>query len=635
MKRLMLFSMLITLATFNLLAQESVSCKQFSKQYKRAYEKSLKSKQSPRKFDVSYYRLVLKVNPEIKYISGVVTSYFTTEDSVDILFFDMSDQLQVDSVVYRGNNIGSHRQQNNEVEITLPITLGKNVVDSVSIHYSGVPVSDGFGSFVQDSYNDQDSIIWTLSEPFGAMEWWPCQNNLYDKADSIELQITTPLRYKVASNGLLTKIDTIASEATYYWKSNYSIATYLVGFAVTNYKVVEDIIVLNNDTLLLQHFLYPNDTVSEINSLVDLPVFMNYFDSLLGTYPFIKEKYGHASFTFGGGMEHQSMSFMGNYGGELMAHELAHQWFGNKITCGSWQDIWLNEGFASYMVLLTYENNIIHSDFYYPIYLQNLREASFLHPNQSVYRKDTSAVDSIFNHLSYEKGAAVLHMMRWLIGDSAFFSGIRNYLNDTALVYGFAKTADLKRHFEKSSKMSLDAFFDDWIYGKGFPTYAIEWSQNNGQLDLKVNQTQSDPSVYFFDMALPIQLIGPQLDTIIRLNPRFSGDRFSIPISKFIDTLVFDPEMKVLGKSSIVSNLKKKFIKPAEIKIYPNPTNGILNVESKKMKIQSYKVYNLSGKLVHTAEFNQSINLQKLIPGNYIIEIIGERMVYRHKITLL
>lgn len=609
--------------------QVSPVCKNFSAQFKDSFSAYQKSWINNRNIDVNYYRLEIQVNSEQHYITGKVTTYFKTTDSLTNLVFDLSNHLQVDSILFQNRLQTAKIHSNNKINIKLDKPLAVNTYDSISIKYRGVPLSKGFGSFVQDSHNGQDSIIWTLSQPYGAMEWWPCQNNLYDKADSVELIISTPLNQIAAANGLLKKIDTINNEHRFHWKTNYPIATYLIALSVSNYELFEESYALKNKNLLMQHFMYPDDSINlERSKSATLP-FLTFFDSLFGEYPFINEKYGHASFTFDGGMEHQTLSFMGNYGGELIAHELAHQWFGNKVTCGSWQDLWLNEGFATYLTLLTYEFGVIHNPFYYDIYLNNIRQASFNYPHQSVFRHDTSTVDTLFNHLTYQKGAAILNTLRWLLGDSAFFKGLNNYLTAPQLAYGFAKTKDLIKQLEKSSAMNLEEFFKDWIYGKGFPTYTILWSQNNTKLEIEVQQSQSDPSVYFFNTPIPIQVKGANLDSTITINPRFSGDHFSIEINEVIDSLVFDPQKRILAKSDVINSLQKKSTENIDINLYPNPTASYINILiDDHYSFDIIQLIDLNGKVVLEQKYSSKITVNNLSSGKYFLNLINSERNY-------
>ena len=200
-------------------------------------------------------------------------------------------------------------------------------------------------------------IMWTLSEPFGARDWWPCKQDLSDKIENIDFYITAPSAYKGVANGLeVSEIANNNGTKTVHYQHNYAIPAYLVAFAVTNYQIYQQTAGTAPNTFPIVNYIYPENYNSAVNQVaVTLPI-MNLFENLFETYPFHEEKYGHAQFGWGGGMEHTTVSFMGSFSRDLIAHELAHHWFGNKITCGTWKDIWLNEGFAEYMSGLVYEN---------------------------------------------------------------------------------------------------------------------------------------------------------------------------------------------------------------------------------------------------------------------------------------
>lgn len=573
--------------------------------------------------DVSFYELNITVDPTIKYISGTVRILFISkQNDLNNISLNMSSSLILDSVVHNDKKVNVNHQ-NNILNINLSNSLAISQIDSILIYYQGRPATNGLGTFTQGSYNDKDSIIWTLSEPFGSSEWWPCKDDLQDKADSVDLNIATTLGNQVASIGLLTEIDTNSNYHTYHWKSRYPIATYLIAFAVTNYKIFEDTIQLHSKPLLLQHFQYPNDTVGIYNSLTYVDDFMFLFDSLLGEYPFIKEKYGHASCPFAGGMEHQTMSFMGGYGGEIMAHELAHQWFGNKITCQSWKDLWLNEGFATYLTALTYDFSVVHNRFYWPIFLDGMQRAAFNYPHGSVFRADTTDVKELFNGLVYHKGAYLLHMLRYTVGDSLFFQTLYNYANDQNLSYNFASTFDFKAHLEHTTKQNFDEFFNDWFYGKGFPTYEIYWEQKNDEIILKLFQSQSDPSVYFFNSLVPIKFYSKTWDTTIQFNPRFSGHQFSFFTTHQIDSIQFDPEKWILAKSDILTSTRE-LTNDNIFKIYPNPSKGKFQLTTTKSYVnEPYKVFSLAGELMKEGYLNEDnqFNIESLAKGVYLFQL--------------
>ncbi|MEL7063105.1 MAG: M1 family aminopeptidase, partial [Bacteroidota bacterium] len=265
--------------------------------------------------------------------------------------------------------------------------------------------------------------------------------------------------------------------------------------------------------------------------------------------------YGHAEFDWPGGMEHQTMSFMGFWDQGLIAHELVHQWFGNKVTCGSWQDIWLNEGFATYMTGLAYL--YLSPPEAWNFWIQRTQLNATRQPDGSVYVTDTTELARIFNStLTYNKSAFVLHMLRWELGHETFFEGVRSYLNDPALQFGYARTPDLQFHLEQASNRDLNEFFADWIYGQGYPTYDLNWKKENDTVFVTLYQTQSHPSVDFFEMDVPLQIVGwngeSQIERVYHAN---SGQTFAIPIDFAVQEVIFDPDKWILSRDNTVTSI--------------------------------------------------------------------------------
>lgn len=597
----------------------------------------LKSNAATQDYNVISYRLEISLDPRVKFISGNVYCRFVPKKAINKITFDLNQNMQVDSVFYNKQHCTFQQDSTNALHIQLPDTLANNATAAVRIFYQGVPVTDGLGSFDHTTF-ENDSVLWTLSQPYGAQNWWPCKNSLNDKADTVEMIVSVPLPYQAAANGLLQKIDTLNNQHSFHWISSYPIATYLVAVSVGVYNRISYKKALGKDSLLYQHFLFPTDTLSFSQSDGVTHRFMQFYDSLLGPYPFIKEKYGHASTVLGGGMEHQTMSLMGAYGGELIAHELVHQWFGNKITCASWSDIWLNEGFATYFTHLTYEFGILHDPRFYPAVLKNMHEKSLAQPNFSVYRRDTSEASLIFDRLVYDKGAALLHMLRWTVGDSAFFQGIRNYLNDSRWTYGFVGTEDFQFHLEQSSGKDLNEFFKDWYYGKGFPIYTTEWSQTQNELTLDIFQISSDPSVYFFNMALPFRLHSANWDSTIVIDPKFSGETFRIQVSRSIDSIVFDPEQWITAKHQLITSIDKFEKDHSTVKVYPNPSDKVMQFKlPEDFNLHSIRMFNPKGQLIQSinAIRNESIiETAKFPSGLYFIEFQSDFSTFRKKIII-
>lgn len=525
--------------------------------------------------DIIYTRFHFWVDPAVRYIRGEVMTAFKPSELLTSLDFDFSSALTMDSIRWHGQKLGFTR---NGHILTVNFPTALLLHDSLTFFYQGVPTSSGFGSFETNTHGNGTPVIWTLSEPYGAMEWMPCKQALSDKIDSVDIFITHPTGYRAASNGLLQSETTENGQVTAHWKHRHPIATYLVAIAVTNYEVFTGEVPHADGTTPIVNYIYPESVADAQASMTYLTAQMQLYNDLFGVYPFQNEKYGHAQFGWGGGMEHQTMSFMGGFGYELVAHEMAHQWFGDKVTCGSWEDIWLNEGFATYLSGLCYEN--LAPQNWYNFKQQRINSATS-QPGGSVFVDDTTSVGRIFSgRLSYSKGAMVLHMLRWVCGDSAFFGGIRNYLADPNLAYSYAKTADLQAHLEAASGKDLDGFLADWFKGQGYPSYQITWSQNgNNLLNFNVKQTRSHPSVSYFELPLPLRLKGAQGQTKdIVLQHTANGQNFQEQAGFAVTTVEFDPDLWLISKDNTVTKVAvgthDLVALGFSLKIEPNPATG-------------------------------------------------------------
>lgn len=582
--------------------------------------------------NITYVRLELQVDPAVNYLQGKVTTIFVAKEQTDFVEFDLTDSLQVDSIEYHGVNMAYTRPGDNLLHIDLPVSVASNATDSITVYYQGIPRGgDGFGSFIQAKHGeDSIPIIWTLSEPYGAKDWWPCKQNLKDKIDSIDVIVTCPQQYRAASHGLLISEAQQGLNRIYHWKHRYPIVAYLVAFAVTNYSVFSEYVPLPNHTLEVLNYVYPEGLQHAQTEMVNIVKQIQLFDSLFGTYPFVNEKYGHAQFGWGGGMEHQTMSFMYNFSYELMAHELAHQWFGDKVTCHSWQEIWLNEGFATYLSGLCYQYILPQ---YWNTYKQQRINNIVTQPDGSVFCYDTSQVSRIFNgRLTYNKGAMVLNTLRWVMGDDAFFSGLRSYLNDVSLAYSFATTAELRAHMETACNMDLEDFFDTWIYKEGFPSYQFEWCQNfEGKVKVKVNQTQSHSSVSYFKLPLPVKFKNVEKDTVVVFSNTFNGEEYSIDLPFYADSLVFDPDFWIISANNTVA---KKAAYKFNMALSPNPVHDYVDVrvETEHAQEAEISIYNISGRLMYSTKQALAngtniiqLNTQNLAAGTYAVRVKGDK----------
>ena len=580
-------------------------------------------------YDLKYHRLELDVDPSVAFISGDITSYFEAKSDMSTVTFDLASNMVVSQVMQRGNMLSFTQNADDELIITLPVVQNTGVLDSLTVSYSGNPISSGFGSFAQTTHNG-DPVIWTLSEPYGAKAWWPCKQDLIDKIDSIDVFMTTPRfnasneEYVSVSNGLEQSQTINGSEKTTHFKHRYPIPAYLIAIAATNYEVYSHTVPNNGNPFEIVNYVYPESlNTAQINTPITVDI-MNLFTDLFEEYPFADEKYGHAQFGWGGGMEHTTVSFMGNFGRNLVAHELAHQWFGNKITCGSWKDIWLNEGFATYLSGITIEDQDGNAAF--TNWKQQRNNSITSAPNGAVYLSDadTTSVARIFNgRLSYNKGAMVLHMLRKKLGDASFYQALRDYLSSPDLAYDYASTQEFIDIIETSSGEDLTEFFNDWLYNEGYPSYTVTWNQPSAnQVSLTIGQTQSDASVSFFEAPVPLRLIGTlgeELDIV--LDHTSNQQNFIETVGFEVQDILFDPESDLISRNNSVLLSTDEFEISNAFLLFPNPTSNILHIEKPQhMDVLEMNVYNTLGQLVNSYGWQQSIDTSSWASGMLFIQ---------------
>jgi len=581
--------------------------------------------------DMHYQEFHWEVDPAVYYIKGVITYYFKSKvNALTQLVLDLDTTMQIHYI--RRGNIDLPYLHSNDLLLTIDLnkSLAIGESDTLTISYEGIPHSTGFGSFEQDAHNGKP-ILWTQSVPYGVRDWWPSKQDLIDKIDSMDVYITTPLNQLAASSGKLVSITEENGKLIHHWRHRHPIVSYLVAFAVTNYSSYQEFLKLpGGDSIQILNYVYPESLTDAKSKTPAVKNIMEFYNDKFGLYPFADEKFGHAQFSWGGGTEIQTMNFVTDFSSGLLAHELAHQWFGDKVTCGSYSDVWLNEGFATYLTGLTYEHFPIYGSF--NNWKSSTRNSVVSEPGGSVFVPDTSDTFRVFDtRLTYNKGAYVLHMLRWVVGDSAFFEACYNYLHLPSTSYGFGRTRDLKSELEKSSGKDLTEFFADWYYGEGYPSYEVSWlkSHTTDSIYFWIKQTTSSPTVPFFEMPVPIQVIdGVQTYEFICQNTKqdqmfafYAGD-----IS--VDHIYIDLNKWLLSKDNqlheiVVEGVDQLNDKP-EVRIWPNPAESFINVES-KVPIQNAEFINTQGKSVLKILEGKKINMTSFSPGLYTIRLFNTK----------
>lgn len=446
---------------------------------------------------------------------------------------------------------------------TLDRAYGFDEVFTLTIAYNGTSASRGFGSIDIGTNSSGATVVATLSEAYFAYTWWPVKDgdtfvpgDNSDKAQ-LDLKFTVPNTMVVASNGLEAEppVNLSGNRKRYHWASGYPTATYLVSFGATNYNTWTLNYNYTGGSMPVQFFIYPgSDSPANRTAWGKCVDMLATYADVYGLYPFINEKYGIYQFNFGGGMEHQTMTGQGTFSESVTAHELGHQWWGDMITCRTWSDIWLNEGFATYSECLWEERKTgsINSSAYFSAV--QARKPSAVNDTVYVSAAGTADMNRIFSStFTYNKGAWVLHMLRGAVGDATFFQILADYR--AAFSYSAASTDDFAVVASATCGQDLSAFFSQWVYSPGAPTYQYGWQSVNvaGQnyLLARIAQTHTTagyPNVFEMPVRLQVTIGGLPQTLIVNNNDR--TEWFVVPVSGPVTALAFDPDQWILRTSA-------------------------------------------------------------------------------------
>jgi aminopeptidase N len=645
MKFLTLF-ILFTISTFCFAQNHCAIVKQSQKNL--LPKVAIKSIADMAQYDSKHVKLELEmdnntidiINAKATIINKVIVSSFTN------YVFELNDNLTIDSLKIN-NILHSVQTFGFTREVALLNTLNQNAVFVVEVFYHGTPSSGASSALGSGVTNDNSPswgnvVTWTLSQPYSAADWWPCKQALNDKLDSCDVWVKVPKNLKAGSNGKLLEIDSsLVLTHIYKWHNSRPIDYYLISVAIAKYKdysIYAHPVGLNGDSILIQNYIYDNpNTLAFFKNNIDITApILEYFSDKLGIYPFYKEKYGHCMAPLGGGMEHQTMTTIGSFANlSIIAHELGHQWFGDNVTCATWKDIFINEGFASYTEQLFYEQfdpttARPNMDAVHQSVLGNL--------GGSIYVDDTSNVGRIFDtRLSYDKGNAVIHSLRFEINnDSLFFLCLRNFqqtfANKTATI------ENLKTSILNSIGIDYSTFFNQWIYGEGYPKFSLKYNTLGSKVVLSLNQTTTMPSITpLFKTSIEIKLKSGNVDTTIRVFTSKLVDTFYTSYSEPISSIEIDPNQWILnGVGTIVLdtslnpnppllNTENELNKINLPDVYPNPYNDQLHLKNIN-NIQRIEIFNQMGQLIQKIENlkinNKIINTLAWPNGAYLINFI-------------
>jgi aminopeptidase N len=526
-------------------------------------------------YDVKFYGLDVKADNRSDLISGSVTVLAEIlENGFSTQVLELYHSLEVEGVLVDGNEV-SFTHTDDELYIELLTPRDSGTLLSTQVFYGG-QTGPGMAMEVDDEWGVP--ATYTSSEPFYSKDWFPCKQDLADKADSVNVFITTDYELKGVSNGIHTGTTYfLDGKVRYEWKSNYPIDYYLISIAVADYQE------FNFDVwpagiaqpIFVQNFVYdvPGCLDTYRDQILMTDPIMEVFCDHFGPYPHREEKYGHYLWPRGGGMEHQTMTGMGNFEFYLVAHELGHSWFGNYVTCATWQDIWINEGFATFAGYLA-------TEILGPEYAFGEREYRFdralREPEGTVYIPEEDADDAsrIFSgNLSYNKGMALLYMLRYeMQDDELFYLNLRNFLDRYA--NDVATGMDFKEVLEETTGTDYTDFFDQWYFGAGYPIYDVRWEQAGNQLYLTSTQSTSSAQTPLFKMSMEYTLYHAGGDTTIRIFQDENVENFQFQVPFTVTDIGIDTRNQVLDGQQEEMKHATHGMGSLRYNIAPNPSQG-------------------------------------------------------------
>ena len=593
-------------------------------------------------YDVKFYRLDIEASDTTTFISGSATILVEiTGSPSDELTLELVNDYTVDSVLADSEK-AEFIHQDDELTVSTGKDYTTGTLVSIQVFYSGSAdaADDNPGIYNKPSYQLGRNVTYTISEPYYSKKWFPCKQVTTDKADSVYVFVTTESGLKAGSNGILTSTVTLpGNKVRYEWKSRYPIAYYLISIAVADYYDYSFYMDINGsgDSLLIQNYIYNTPGFLETNKVTidkteDL---INLFSGKYGPYPFREEKYGHSIAPMGGGMEHQTMTTLGFFSFELVAHELAHQWFGNNVTCATWQDIWINEGFASYSEYIA--NEYLISPDKARLWMYDAHEYVKTEPDGAIYipAGDIGNHRRIFdNRLSYKKGASIIHMIRHeLQNDSLFFEVLRDfqYFFSDSVATGL----DFKMLLEQKTGRDFTDFFNQWYFGEGFPMLNVNWNYANDTLTINTFQTTSSAVTPLFNTLVEYRISTSLGDTSVFIRQQSNYDQYKIYINRNVTDLKADPDKWLLMDVNVRDHIdqENKYV------ISPNPVNNKLMIEFKS-PVEEYRIYitDTSGRIIENFESSSQyylLDVRSLSSGLYFILIKENSNFYSSKFIKL
>jgi aminopeptidase N len=589
-------------------------------------------------FNILHYKLDLDLynnflTPYPKSFSAYEVVTFRVDTALNSIHLDaVNSSLMIDSV---GLSAVSFTHDANVLNIQLDNTYVQGDTVAIKIYYHHLDVND-------QAFYVGSGFVFTTNAPEGARKWFPSVDHPSDKA-TFELIAKMPSNVKFGSNGRLADSTLVADTIYHHWISRDPIATYLITLSgKVNYNL--DIIYWQNpyslgDSIPVRFYWNTGENITQLNNIkVQIMPMMTHFSELFGEYPFEKNGFATLNNQFPwAGMEDQTLIHLCSncWNENLVSHEFAHQWFGDLLSPTTWSDVWLNEGFATYCEALWYEYTHGYTRYKQEI---NVHAGYYINgnPQWPIYNPEWSEVtpdiNTLYNYaITYVKGSCVLHMLRYIVGDSLFFEIMNSYATDDNYKYKIVSTANFNAKVNDVTGNDYDWFFDQWVYSPNHPvyqnTYSISQAGQNWNVELIINQVQTNPAFFKMPVELKIEF-NDATDTLITVMNNANNQQFNFVLVKEPTNLLFDPDGNIVLKAgnTILVSVEDDENLPNEFSLeqnYPNPFNPITTIKYQisELSFAILKVYDVLGSEVATL-----INEEKPI-GNYEVEFNAESLV--------
>lgn len=506
-------------------------------------------------YDVKFYGLTLRVDLAGQFIEGetIVAGEIVQNGTAQIVL-NLYDNMAVDSVTSQGQSL-AFTHAGNLLSVDLPFPLNAGELFSLTIRYSGNPVTaPPFSSGLNFTAYLGQPLVTSYNWPYFANTFFPCKDHPSDKADSARIAIIVPDNFKVASNGTLSAVNPLPGNQTeYVWESHYPLTPYHISINIYPFDRIQS--QYNSPfsgPIPLEYYLFPNHTAAAQAQLENLvPRIFEAFEARYGAFPFPGDKYGIVEALISGGMEHQTILTMNypSFFSDVVVHESAHEYFGNMISISDWAHIWLSEGFATYSeaIFLEYWNG---PSAYQAEINAHLAGAG----SGAIYVSDPSNPANIIPYnLVYLKASAVLHMLRFVMGDGAFFQMLHDYVTVSPYRYKNIDTEQFRAFCENYYGGDLGWFFEQWIYreGKMAGEYYYYWNDSADSLVFRVHSVPSEPlSRTYHAMPTPVRFSagGTQFRDTLWVDSLTLVRKYAFSDTANL-TIQFDPDNKLLKGS--------------------------------------------------------------------------------------